>query len=431
MGGNSDNRTHVGTLYANLNNTPTNVNWNIGAAESYLSAGRKLNVPYFPYSLVKINSKQASASSVSKVDERIGCMKSYNHLWEKFIDEGNIRLAIQKSSKSKRKRRDVKKICENPEEWIPKIKAYAENFENKKHTPVTIYDGIERKKRTIIVPTYMEQVIHHMAVNVLTPIFMRGMYEHSYGSIPNRGAHKAKKVIEKWIRNDTRNVKYCLKMDIRKYFDSIPQDILKRKLAETIHDERFLSLLYELVGVVDHGIPLGFYTSQWLANWYLQGLDHYIKEDLQAAHYVRYMDDMVVFGSNKRKLHRMRQEVSRYLGERLGLSMKSNWQVFRFDYIKRGRHYGRCLDFMGFKFFRDRVILRKSIMLKAARKARRLTKKAKSTIYDIRQMLSYLGWLDCTDTYGMYVKWIKPYVCIRSMKRRMSSYDRRLLLNGA
>ena len=44
-----------------------------------------------------------------------------------------------------------------------------------------------------------------------------------------------------------------------------------------------------------YGIPLGFYTSQWLSNWYLQGLDHFIKEQLCAVHYMRYMDDMVVF----------------------------------------------------------------------------------------------------------------------------------------
>ena len=85
------------------------------------------------------------------------------------------------------------------------------------------------------------------------------------------------KLIKKWIKHDTKNVKYCLKMDIRKFFDSIPHDIIKAKLAFLIHDKKFLNLLYEIIDVVYNGLPLGFYTSQWFANWYLQDLDHYIK----------------------------------------------------------------------------------------------------------------------------------------------------------
>lgn len=365
---------------------------------------------------------------MSKTDEGIrkGFMKSYNHLWEKFVSEENIRLAIQNSSKGKRKRKIVKKIYENPDEYVDKIRDYAARFKNCHHKPIEIYDGIVRKKRIIIVPTYKEQVIHHMVVNVLIPIFEHGMYEHSCGSLPNRGAHKGKKYIEKWIKHDKKNVKYCLKMDIRKFFDSIPHDILIRKLEEIIHDDRFLDVLREIISVTDHGIPLGFYTSQWLANWYLQDLDHYIKEELNAVHYMRYMDDMVIFSSNKRMLHRMQEDIERYLNENLGLQLKGNWQIFRFDYIKSGKHYGRALDYMGFKFYRDKTVLRKSIMLKASRKAKKLYLKDKITIYDIRQMMSYLGWIDCTDTYGMYENRIKPYVSFQYCKRRLSNYDKKM-----
>ena len=110
------------------------------------------------------------------------------------------------------------------------------------------------------------------------------MYEHSYASLPGRGAHKGKRVIEKWIRTDAKNCKYVLKMDIRHFFDTVPHDKLKAKLRKTIHDEKMLDLLFRIIDVTDIGIPLGFYTSQWLSNWYLQGLDHYIKERLGAVH---------------------------------------------------------------------------------------------------------------------------------------------------
>ena len=88
------------------------------------------------------------------------------------------------------------------------------NYENAEHVPVYIYDGITRKERVIIVPTMEELIVQHNVVNALKPMFCKGMYEHSYASLPGRGAHKGKQVIEKWIRTDARNCKYVLKMDI-------------------------------------------------------------------------------------------------------------------------------------------------------------------------------------------------------------------------
>ena len=321
---------------------------------------------------------------------------------------------------------DVKSYYLNPEKHLKEIRKYVTNFPINKHTSIEIYDGINRKKRLITVPYYKEQIVHHMVMNILIPIFKHGMYEHSYGSIPNRGAHKGRKFIEKWIKHDRKNVKYCLKMDIKKYFNSIPHDILKNKLSKIIRDKQFLNLLYKIVDVNDIGIPIGFYTSQWFANWYLQELDHYIKEVLHTKYYIRYMDDMVIFGSNKKQLHKIRKSISEYLECNLGLNMKENWQVFRFDYIKKSKHYGRPLDFMGFKFYRNKVVLRRNILLKATRKAKKIYKKNFSTIYDARQMMAYNGWFKYTNTYNVYIKRIKPYVNFKSIKRQIANYDRKM-----
>lgn len=365
-------------------------------------------------------------------------MKSYNHLTEQYLSDENYYLAVRNATihkgGKKRKHRKARYYRDHAKELKPELMEYTEYFCNEEHVPKEIYDGIRRKQRQIIVPSMREQIVHHMVVNVLKPIFMKGMYEHSYGSLPGRGAHLAKRHIEKWIRRSGRDCKYCLKMDVRKYFDSVPHDILKAKLRKLIHDRDFLLILEEIVDAVpgDRGIPIGFYTSQWFANWYLTELDHYIKEQLHAKFYVRYMDDMVIFGGNKRELHRIRKQVDEYLHERLGLELKGNWQVFRFHYVKKnGQEIGRDLDFMGFQFYRNRTTLRRTIMLKATRKARKIARKGRTrTVYDCRQMLSYLGWIDAADVYGMYKQRIKPNVSFQRMKRSVGNYDRRMEKEG-
>lgn len=355
-------------------------------------------------------------------------MKTYKNLMSYYLSDENYYLSIKNACKNKKHNRQKKRaiyIKQHKDELKQYYKDYAINFFNVPHTPKIINDGTSKKKRSIIVPTMDEQIIHHMVVNTLMPMFTKGMYEHTYGSVPNRGTHSAKNRIEKWIATDKKGMKYCLKMDIQKYFDSIPHDIIKKKLAEKIKDDKFLKVVNTIIDATNVGLPLGFYTSQWLANWYLQDLDHYIKENLSANKYIRFVDDMVVFSGNKRELHYMVRNIRAYLANELGLTLKGNWQVFLFDYVKKGKHIGRPLDFLGFQFYRDRTILRKSIMLKATRKAKKIKKKKTKTIYDVRQMLSYLGYIDCTNTYNMYLQYIKPNVNFRYLKRYTSMYQKR------
>ena len=356
-------------------------------------------------------------------------MKSYNHLFEVYTSEETIRAAINASSKGKRDRPEVIQYLDAGPEEIARIRSYAEHFHNRPHVPVQINEGTKHKLRTIVVPRYGEQIVHHMIVIALTSLLTRGMYYHNYASIPGRGSHLAKRHIERYIRRHKAGVKYCLKMDIRKFFDSVLHDILLAKLRRQIHDERFMKILEEVIGVTgtDRGLPLGFYTSQWFSNWYLQGLDHYITERLGCVHF-RYMDDIVIFGANKRRLHFVRRAIGEYLKNKLGLTLKENWQVFRFDYIgEDGEHHGRFLDFMGFRFYRDRTTLRRSIMLKATRKARKISKKERPTIYDARQMLSYYGWIIWTNTHGMSLKWITPFISFKRLRSIVARHDKEAL----
>src|SRR5690606_12549309 len=132
--------------------------------------------------------------------------------------------------------------------------------------------------------------------------------------------------LRKWLDNDTKNTKYCLKMDVKKFYPSINNAILKRMFRNKIKGKNCLWLIDTIIDS-NEGQPIGYYTSQWFANFFLEELDHLIKEKLGVKYYIRYVDDLVLLGPNKKKLHKVRNVVEQYLHS-IGLRIKENWQVF-------------------------------------------------------------------------------------------------------
>ena len=350
-------------------------------------------------------------------------MHTYKNLWPIINSDEVIEKCIAKAALGKMDRHAVQQWMSDIDGFKGYLRHNIKNWKNYPHEPVIIKDKGSGKEREIIVPMHEETVLHYMIVETIKPLLTKGMYKHTYSSIPGRGLHECMRNIRKWIDHDRANCKYCLKLDIRKFFNSIDHDIMKEKFATYIKDRKFLKLVNEIIEAVPNGLPLGFYTSHWFANWLLQPLDHYIKEELHVKHYARYMDDMVLFGSNKRKLHKAKKLIEQWLNDN-HLQLKDNWQLFRFDYVKHGDHKGRPLDFLGFKIYRDRTVLRKSILLKMTRKAKKIQKKNKFTIHDAHQMMSYLGWVDWSDTYKIYKKYIAPTITFKKCRKRISQYDK-------
>ena len=347
-----------------------------------------------------------------------------------FSDE-NLRLAIVNAGKHKYKKNKrhehLKFMRKRADEFIPTAKRWLKNYEPANHEPIEINDGISAKKRMIIVPTVQEVVIHHAITNVLKEIVRPSMYEHSYASIPGKGIHQAMKTVKKWIYNDPKNTRYCLKLDIRKFFDSIDQEVLLNKLRKIIRDKQYFEYIEKVVRTVPRGIPLGFTTSQWFANFLLTELDHKIKEEMKVKHYIRFMDDMVLFGSNKRKLHKVKEQIEKYLNEELHLQLKGNWQVFPMDGIKKKSvKKGRFLDFLGFKFYRDHIGLRRKIALRIQRKAKRIFKKGKANIRDARQMVVYAGFAKYANIRNWFKRHVLLYVSIKRLRKKISNYDKQL-----
>ena len=251
-------------------------------------------------------------------------MKTYSNLYDKCLDHSFIKAMILEAAKGKRKRVDVRRVLEKIDHYVDIIYNMLLTMTYKAHIPraTIIQEGTRPKKREIRKIRFFDQIIHHIVIKACYEVFTHGMYEFCCGSVPDRGIHYGKRYIERWIATDRKNTKYCCQMDIRHYFDSVDHEVLKRLLRRKITDKRMLWLLDEIIDSCETGIPLGYYTSQWFANFFLEGLDHYIKEQLHVKYYVRYLDDMVIFGRNKKELHRARAAIAAYLENNLKLQMK-------------------------------------------------------------------------------------------------------------
>jgi hypothetical protein len=309
------------------------------------------------------------------------------------------------ASKNKNKKHAVKKALGNFEESVQFVR---ELLVNKSYVPNTYYpakitDGLSKKERTIYKPKFFpDQVIHWCLINIIRPLIMRGMYHWSCASIPGRGPHYAKKACERWIRHDYKNTRYCLKLDIRKYYPSVDRERLKDKFRRFIKDKDTLWLIDEVIDSHRPGLPIGNYTSQWFANFYLQDADHYIKEELRIKHYIRYMDDLVLFGPNKRKLRRKFRLLRRFLKNE-GLRVKGNWQIFNVS--------KRHLDFCGFCFGRDKTYVRKRITKRMRRRYFSFFKNPSKR--KAASLMSYYGWLKCTDSYILFKKYFSKINIIK------------------
>ncbi len=359
-----------------------------------------------------------------------------------MLDENIIRKAYKKLRKGKTKRAEIKKIDADLDNEVAAMRRMIENtkppcvpvehpeleYRPKPRNPKLIKE--HGKIRKIYMPEIHEQWLHHMIVLILKPIITATAYPYSCGSFPRRGAHYGKKRLLKMIegRKDIRNF---AKMDIRHFYDSIRLGILMRELRIRIKDELFIYIVELCLKGFKKGIPLGFYISQWLANYLLEPLDRFITEGLGIKNLIRYMDDIVLGHDNKKILHQAIIEIKRFIGRRFRLKLKQNYQVFKFNYQKKnGKAVGRMIDFMGFLFFRNRTGIRKAIMLSATRLAKKM-KRAKDAgrgyfVKHIKAMLSYKGWFDCTDTYNCYLEHIKPFIIrMGRLKKIISKLDRR------
>lgn len=298
-------------------------------------------------------------------------MKRIGFIYEKIISVNNCKMAIINASDHKRKRENVIKILNNIDYYAEELstRLQEKNFVTK-YTSRTVTDRSSGKKRELQIPAFFpDQCAHHAIVQILQPIVMKSSYYWSCANIPGRGLDHACKGVERATVKDRRHAKYCVKMDIRKFYPSVPHDVLKNRLRERIKDEKAIELISCVIDSTEHGLPIGNYTSPWLAELFLQPMDWMIKQKLGVLHYVRYADDMVLIGNNKRELRKALYAVKEYV-ESLGMELKGDYQLFRI--YKNGK--GRKIDFVGRCFGIGFATIRKRRALALMRQSRLIRK---------------------------------------------------------
>jgi retron-type reverse transcriptase len=322
-------------------------------------------------------------------------MKRLGNLYDRIISLDNLRLADDRARKGKARSYGVIYHDRNREANLIALHESLKNqsFRTSKYYIFKIYEPKERE--IFRLPYYPDRIVHHAVMNILEPVWVSVFTGNTYSCIKGRGIHAAAKSVRHALRSDHVGTKYCLKIDIRKFYPSIDHDILKTIVRRKIKDTRLLWLLDEIIDSVPSGIPIGNYLSQYFANLYLTYFDHWLKERKRVKYYWRYADDIVVLASTKEELHSILRDMRVYLRDNLKLRIKRNYQVFPVE--------ARGIDFVGYVFRHTHTLLRKGIKQRLFRRVAALRRrKAMPTRKQYKQQLaSWWGWLKYCNSVNL------------------------------
>jgi RNA-directed DNA polymerase len=249
---------------------------------------------------------------------------------------------------------------------------------------------------------YRDRVVHHALMNVLEPILDRHFHPDSYACRKGKGTHAAAERLQALMRRN----RYVLQCDIRKFFPSLDHEALKAAFRRLIKDQRLLWLMDTIVDcsneqervrewydgdelwtpvVRRHGLPIGNLTSQWFANWMLNGLDHHVTSRCGFGAYVRYCDDFLVLGDDKPSLWRAAEVIKEHVA---GIRLQLHDERLAVRPVRHG------VTFVGYRIRPTHRTVRKS-NVKAFRRRLRWMQRAyadgRIEFQEVKQRLA--GWM--------------------------------------
>lgn len=226
------------------------------------------------------------------------------------------------------------------------------------------------KKREVFAANFRDRIVHHLYYNYTHELYERTFIKDTYSCIKGRGTHYGVDRLYRHIQQESQGYKvtcYVLKMDISGYFMHISRQLLLDICSSTLNKMRYhkiskyrpekwddvldfdfveyLTKEITLLNPLDNcfikgdkndwadlpknkslfyspsgcGLPIGNLTSQLFSNVYLNVLDQYVKRELKAKHYGRYVDDFYIVSADKEFLYSCAEKIKIMLCEKLGL----------------------------------------------------------------------------------------------------------------
>ncbi len=256
-------------------------------------------------------------------------MKRYGNLWPQIIEFENLLQAARQAQRGKRYRPNVLDFNYHLDRELLRLQRELSNQSYKpgRYRTFDIYDP---KPRMISAAPYRDRVVHHALCNIIVPPLEKTLIADTYANRTGYGSHRA---LTRFI-HFARTSRYCLQCDIRKYFPSLDHGILKALLRRKIKCPDTLWLIDTIIDGSNpqgqeleyfpnddlltplerrRGLPIGNLTSQFFANLYLSPFDHFVKEQLKARKYLRYVDDFALFSDDRAFLAEARVAIETYL----------------------------------------------------------------------------------------------------------------------
>ena len=354
--------------------------------------------------------------------------KRVGYLYDKMLDKDYIRAVIMEAAHGRHQRTDIAKVLDDLDAYVERIYQLLVTDSYVPSEPKTrrIFDESSQKWRDLkMVPFFPDGIIQWLLVTTMRPVLMRGMYAWSCASIPGRGGQRIHRKLKNAMRNDPEGTKYAGEMDVRHFYPSVSIKRLIWALARKIKDKRLLRIVYSILESCGGGLAIGYYICQWLANFYLEPLDQYIMTLPGVKYMTRHMDNITVLGPNKKQLHKARKLISAFMQEKLGVTMKGNWQIYRtsftpkvakrhalLDERKKCLRKPRAVAAVGFRFAHTHITMRRRNFLRMARQCRRARKRleaGKPISFKLAAgLLSRIGQLKHCNSHNVRVKYVDP-----------------------
>ncbi len=344
-------------------------------------------------------------------------------LYSKIYDWGNLLLAYKKAAKGKRGRAAAARFEYRLEDNLINLQ---EDLEEKTYEPGPYYSFYihDPKKRLISAAPFRDRVAHHALCNQIEPILEKSFIYDSYANRVGKGTHLA---IDR-AQHFSRRFQYVLPCDVRQYFPSIDHAILRKILARKIKDPDTMWLIDQIlqsgVGVLNEaydmvyfsgddlfavnrprGLPIGNLTSQFWANCYLNEFDHFVKRELGCKGYVRYVDDLLLFGDDKRLLWRWKSAIIQRL-ETLRLTLHE--RRAQVQPVREG------IPFLGFVVFPNKRRLKRRKGVAYSRKLRKMLREYHAGQITLDQLATSMGgWINhvrYADTRSLQSAILSPVI---------------------